>query len=318
MTRLDRRNFIAGAIGATGVAGVGLFAARNHNSEPRLLVGSGNIDRTITSPTDKVRLGNTGLTVSVVGVGTGSMGWGHASNQTRLGQEGFTRLIRHALDNGITFFDLADQYGSHSYFRNAMKGVPRDRYIIQTKTDSREASAAKQDLERYLKELDTDHIDSLIIHHVTEGDWTTRFRGVMDVFEEAKAAGKIRAQGVTCHSFPALKSAYASDWVQLNQVRWNAKASHADADVKTLADLFKKMRTKGQGMIGMKVVGQGDLLDGGQPMTPEACFKFQIASSVVDSFVIGAEKIQHVDELLRGTQVALNEFGYRTSVNSFA
>jgi aryl-alcohol dehydrogenase-like predicted oxidoreductase len=258
-----------------------------------------------------VRLGKSGLTVSLVGVGTGSVGWAHASNQTRLGQEAFTRLMRHALDNGITFFDLADQYGSNPYFCKAMQGVPRDRFVIQTKTNSRDPREARADIDRYLKELNTDYIDSLIIHCVTEGDWTTRFRGVMDVFEEAKRAGKIRAQGVTCHSFAALQAAAASDWVQINQVRWNPRGSHMDADVQTVGELFRKMRGKGQGMIGMKVVGQGDLVSGLKSLTPEACFRFQIASSAVDSFVVGVEKVDHIDEMLRGTQVALNEFGYR-------
>lgn len=313
MKKLGRRNFIAGAIGATGVASVGLLTVRKQFSESPLLIGPGAMDASISGPTDKVRLGTSGVTISLVGIGTGSMGWGHASNQTRLGQEGFTRLIRYAFDNGITFFDLADQYGTHLPFREAMKGVPRDRYIIQTKSDSRDPNRARQDVDRYLKELGTDYIDSLIIHNVTQRDWTTRFRGVMDVFEEAKAASKIRAHGVTCHSLSALQAAAASDWVQINQVRWNARASHADADVQTLWDLFKNMRAKGQGMIGMKVVGQGDLLDGFQPLTPEACFRFQIASGAVDAFVVGPEKVEHIDALLRGTQVALNEFGYRNA-----
>jgi predicted aldo/keto reductase-like oxidoreductase len=258
-----------------------------------------------------VRLGKSGLTASLVGIGTGSMGWAHSSNQTRLGQEAFTRLMRHALDSGITFFDLADQYGSNPYFRAAMKGVPRDRYIIQTKTNSRDPQQARGDIDRYLKELDTDHIDSLIIHCVTEEDWTSRYRGVMDVFEEAKRAGKIRAQGVTCHSFAALQAAARSDWVQINQVRWNPRGAHMDSDVQPLGALFRKMRSSGQGMIGMKVVGQGDIVSGLQSLTPETCFRFQISSSAVDAFVVGVERVEHIDEMLRGTQVALNDFGYR-------
>jgi predicted aldo/keto reductase-like oxidoreductase len=311
MTKVSRREFIGATFGATAIAGAGLLIARQPPEVDNIVAVSATVDPSIKKPTDRVRLGKSGLTVSLVGVGTGSVGWGHASNQTRLGQEAFTRLMRHALDNGITFFDLADQYGSNPYFRKAMQGVPRDRYIIQTKTDSRDPQAAREDIDRYLKELNTDHIDSLIIHCVTEGDWTTRYRGVMDVFEEAKRAGKIRAQGVTCHSFAALQAAAASDWVQINQVRWNPRGAHMDADVQTVGELFRKMRAKGQGMIGMKVVGQGDIVSGLKSLTPEACFRFQIESSAVDSFVVGVEKLDHVDEMLRGTQVALNELGYR-------
>ena len=67
-------------------------------------------------------------------MGTGSIGTGQASNQTRLGVKEFTRVVRHALDHGVCFFDVADQYGSHVYLREALKGVPRDQYVIQTKT----------------------------------------------------------------------------------------------------------------------------------------------------------------------------------------
>ena len=311
MIKFNRREFIGATIGATAIAGAGVLIAKQPPAEESIVVGPGTVDRSITKPTDGVRLGKSGLTVSLVGVGTGSMGWAHASNQTRLGQETFTRLMHHALDNGITFFDLADQYGSNPYFRTAMKGVPRDRYVIQTKTNSRDPQKAREDIDRFLKELNTDHIDSLIIHCVTEGDWTTRYRGVMDVCEEAKRAGKIRAQGVTCHSLAALQAAAASDWVQINQVRWNPRGAHMDADVQTLGELFRKMRARGQGMIGMKVVGQGDIVSGLKSLTPETCFRFQIASSAVDAFVVGVETVEHINEMLRGTQVALNEIGYR-------
>jgi predicted aldo/keto reductase-like oxidoreductase len=192
-----------------------------------------------------------------------------------------------------------------------MNGVARDKYVIQTKSTSRRAKEAHEDIDRFLKELNTDYIDSLIIHNVTEADWTTRYREVMEVFTEAKKAGKIRAHGVTCHSFEALRAAEASDWVQINQVRWNSRESHMDADVKTARALFEKMRAKGQGMIGMKVVGQGSLVEGNKALTPEECFKFQIDSGVVDAFVIGVQKIEHIDSLLKGTQTALNQSGYK-------
>lgn len=312
MTKLNRRDFILTAVGATGLVGTGVLVKHELSTGAPSEASAFVIDHSIKRPTDQVRLGNSGLKISVVGIGTGSSGWQHQSNQTRLGQETFTRLMRHALDNGITFFDLADQYGSNPYFARAMKGVPRDRYVIQTKTTSRDPNRARQDIDRFLRELNTDYIDSLIIHCVTERDWSTRYRGVMDVFEEARQQGKIRAQGVTCHSFAALQAAEASDWVQVNQVRWNPRASHMDGDVETVRGLFAKMRRKGQGMIGMKVVGQGDIVSGWRALSPEDCYRFQIESGVVDAFVVGVEKIEHIDQMLRGTQVALNELGYRT------
>jgi aryl-alcohol dehydrogenase-like predicted oxidoreductase len=313
MGKLNRREFIGRGLAASGVLAAGGAAVESmRRGEAGVAPAAGlTVDPSVKSPTDRVQLGRSGLKVSLVGVGTGSIGYAHHSNQTRLGQEEFTRLMRHAFDSGVNFFDLADAYGSHPFFAAAMKGVARDSYVIQTKTDSRDSREAAADVERFLKELGTDYVDSLIVHCVTESDWTTRYRGVLDVFSEAKRKGKVRAVGVTCHSFGALKAAAASDWVEINQVRWNPRGAHMDAEVETARALFREMRGRGQGMIGMKVVGQGDLLGGRPPASPEECFRFQIESGVVDAFVLGVEKLEHIDRMLRGTQLALNELGYR-------
>lgn len=299
MEKLNRRDFLGAAIAVAGATACRTVGGAEAPPPP-----TASAFPLPASPTDRVRLGKSGVAISVVGIGTGSAGWAKQSQQTRLGQEAFTRLIRHSLDSGITFYDLADQYGSHPFFRRAVEGVPRDRYVIQTKSTSRDAEGARRDVDRFLGELGTDYIDTLIIHNVTAGDWSTRLRGVMDVFEEAREKGKIRAHGVTCHSFAALEAAHASDWVQVNQVRFNPRGSHMDADVATARALFAKMRAKGQGMIGMKVVGQGDLVRD-RALTPEACFRFQLESGVVDAFVVGIERTEHVDDLIRGTGRAL-------------
>lgn len=312
MRKLNRREFVGTIIGGTAaVAATGAVLWSGKAAENQPLNSGLMVDPAIKKPTDQVLLGQSGIKVSLVGIGTGSGGWARQSNQTRLGQTEFTKQMRHAFERGINFFDLADQYGSHPYFTKAMTGAARDKYVIQTKSTSRRAKEAAADIDRFLKELNTDYIDSLIIHNVTEADWTNRFAEVMEVFAAAKKAGKIRAHGVTCHSFVALQAAWKSDWVQINQVRWNSQESHMDADVKTAGALFEKMRRKGQGMIGMKVVGQGSLVQGDNRLTPEECFRFQIESGAVDAFVIGIEKTAHIDQLLTGTQTALNQVGYQ-------
>lgn len=316
MKKLGRREFLEVAIGTVGVASSAAILQR-WKSPPSETNAVDQLDeefklvRGSMTPTSQVSLGRTGIKVSMVGIGTGSVGWARHSNQTQLGQTEFTRLMRYGLDRGINFFDLADAYGSHPYFTEAMKGVPRDRYVIQTKTDSRDPRDARDDIDRFLRELRTDYIDSLIVHCVTVPDWTERYRGVMDVFSEAKRQGKIRAHGVTCHNFGALQAAAASDWVQVNQVRWNPGRVHMDSDVESARSLFKQLRAKGQGMIGMKVVGQGELLNGARKFSPAECFRFQVESGVVDAFVVGVQATSHIDELLHGTQLALNEVGYR-------
>jgi|HubBroStandDraft_6_1064221.scaffolds.fasta_scaffold93292_2 predicted aldo/keto reductase-like oxidoreductase len=310
MEKISRRKFIGTAITATGALSTGALIKGEFASLGASAPGLA-IDYSVKSATDRVRLGKTNVMMSLVGIGTGTVGWNHESNQTRLGQEAFTRLMRHAFDSGITFFDLADQYGSNPYFARAMVGIQRDKYVIQTKSNSRDPRGASQDIDRFLDELKTDYIDTLVVHCVTESDWTSRYRGVMDVFEQAKQKGKIRAHGVTCHSFAALQAAAASDWVDFNQVRFNPREAHMDSDVTTAKAHFRRMRASGQGMIGMKVVGQGDLVKGARAIAPEDCYRFQIESGAVDAFVVGVEKVEHIDQMLHGTQLALNELGYR-------
>src|SRR5437588_1289940 len=318
MAKLSRRKFIGTAAAGAGAVLAGeMIAQRGAKTEARGgAVAAGVFDRSVRSPTDRVSLGRSGLKVSLVGIGTGSIGYAHHSNQTQLGQAAFTRLMRHAFDRGVNFYDLADAYGSHTFFRDAMQGVPREKYVVQTKTDSRDPQQARRDIERFLAELNTDYIDSLIVHCVTESDWTTRYCGVLDAFSEAQRRGRVRAVGVTCHSFGALEAAASSDWVEINQVRWNPRAAHMDAEVGTARSLFARMRAKGQGMIGMKVVGQGDIVQGGRSLSPADCFRFQIESGAVDAFVLGVERVEHIDELLGGTQLALDELGYRAGATA--
>src|SRR5215470_10847158 len=134
MKKLSRREFLGAAVATAGVSSAGaVILKRWHPVEPAASKATDanttfKLIRSMT-PTTQVALGKSGLRVSMVGIGTGSIGWGHRSNQTQLGQSEFTRLMRYAFDRGINFFDLADSYGSHPYFTEAMKGVPRDRYI---------------------------------------------------------------------------------------------------------------------------------------------------------------------------------------------
>ncbi len=153
---------------------------------------------------DEVVLGKTGIRTSRLAMGTGTIGGGRQSNQTRLGTNPFVKLLADGYnENGLRFFDSADSYGSHPYVKEALTKVPRDKVTVLTKTDTRYPAGVRQDLDRYKRELGVDYIDIVLVHCVTEADWTTRYRGVMDVLSEAKQKGEIRAHGVSCHSPPS-------------------------------------------------------------------------------------------------------------------
>src|SRR5208282_871406 len=143
------------------------------------------------SATDTVEIGKTGIRTSRLAMGTGTFGFGGRSNQTSLGSKELVNLLLNGYHSGLRLFDTGDAYGSHSHVAGALEHVPRDKVTVLTKTDSRDAVGVRADLDRFRRELGTDYIDIVLLHCLTEGDWTERYRGVMDVLSEAKGKGLI-------------------------------------------------------------------------------------------------------------------------------
>ncbi len=244
---------------------------------------------------DEVVLGNTGIRTSRLAMGTGTMGYGGSSNQTRGGPGKGTRLLLDGYhENGLRFYDTADSYGSHPNVAAALKQVPRDKVTVMTKTDTRDAAGVQADLDRFRRELGTEMIDIVLIHCVTEGDWTTRYRGAMDVLSEAKRRGVIRAHGVSCHSLEALRAAAASPWVDVDLVRLNPVGAHMDADPNTVLGVIHQMRASGKGVVGMKILGQGAMRD-----RPSEALHYALGSDALHAFTIGAESRSEQDDLVR-------------------
>jgi 1-deoxyxylulose-5-phosphate synthase len=248
---------------------------------------------------DSVVLGNTGIKTSRLAMGTGTVGVGGHSHQSSLGVKGLSELLLNGYDHGLRFFDSADAYGSHPHVAEALKHVPRDKVTVLTKTWSRDPKEARADLDRFRRELGTDYLDVCLIHCVTEGDWTERYRGVMDVFEEAKQKGTIRAHGCSCHSIEALRAAAKSPWVEVDLVRINPIGSHMDANPETVISVLRQMRASGKGIVGMKILGQGDLSN-----RQDEALKYALSLGLLDAFTIGAESKNQQEDLIRRISVA--------------
>jgi aryl-alcohol dehydrogenase-like predicted oxidoreductase len=272
-----------------------------------LTVGSGLIaaERKIKSPTDQVTLGRTGIKTSLIGIGTGSVGVKHSSNQLKLGHAKFVHLVRYAYDHGITYFDTADQYGTHIYLRDALKGLPRDKLFIQTKTRATTAAMAQADLERFREELGTDYLDTLLMHCMTKGSWPTDFRPVMDVLSEAKAKGKVRAVGVSCHGMDPLRSAVKTDWVEVDLARINpvgGPKGRMDGTPEEVSACLRSMHEQGKGILGMKILAEGTLKEPEQQLQS---LRFVLGLGCVDAFVIGFESPQQIDQIMKLAETAL-------------
>jgi predicted aldo/keto reductase-like oxidoreductase len=139
----------------------------------------------------------------------------------------------------------------------------------------------------------------VLMHCVTEGDWTTRFRPVMDVLSEAKEKGVLRAHGCSCHSIEALRAAAKSPWVEVDLARINPIGSHMDADPATVLSVLREMKAAGKAVIGMKILGQGDLRD-----RQDEAIRYALGLGVLDAFTIGAESIAEQKDVMRRISAA--------------
>jgi aryl-alcohol dehydrogenase-like predicted oxidoreductase len=245
------------------------------------------------SATDTVTLGSTGIKTSRLAMGTGTVGYDHHSNQTALGVKGLSELLLNGYDRGLRFFDAADSYGSHAHVAEALKHVPRDKVTVLSKSWARDAAGMRADLDRFRRELGTDYLDVCLMHCVTEADWTTRFRGAMDALSEAKEKGIIRAHGCSCHSIEALRAAAKSPWVEIDFARINPIGSHMDADPATVVGVLKEMKAAGKAVVGMKILGQGDLRN-----RQAEALRYALGLGLLDAFTIGAESKSEQEDLI--------------------
>ena len=244
-------------------------------------------------PYDRVPLGDTGISMSRMAMGTGTSGYGGSSNQTRqLGIKGLSDLLRAAFDEGINFWETADQYGSHPHIKEALKKVDRDKVVILSKTNSKSYKDVKSDLERFKGELGTDYFDIVLLHAVTDPDWNKNMKGAMEALSEAKEEGTIRAHGISCHSLGALQTAADEPWVEVDLARYNPGGVAMDADVPTVRQVLTRMKENGKAIINMKVYGAGRLTD-----KKDECLEFFTGTPFMDSFTLGIESYEQLKDI---------------------
>jgi aryl-alcohol dehydrogenase-like predicted oxidoreductase len=243
---------------------------------------------------DRVTLGRTGLVVSRLAQGTGTNGWGGSSNQTRkLGERGLADLLVAGADQGVTLWDLADQYGSHPHARRALQTVSRDRVAILTKTHATTAAEMRADLDRFRREIGTDRLDIVLLHNMTAADWPRQKAAAMDVLAEAKAKGIVGAHGVSCHDLGALQTAAATDWVDVDLARLNPAGVQMDAAPARVIPVLQEMKRKGKGVIGMKILGAGALAG-----RLDQSLQYALSQDVLDCFTIGTQSQDELRDLV--------------------
>lgn len=242
--------------------------------------------------TDQVLLGSTGIQISRLAMGSGTHGNNGASDQTRLGLTAFADLLVQSYDQGITFWETADQYGAHVHLRTALPQVGRQNVVVLTKTHAQTAAEAEADLARFLEELGTDYIDVMLLHNKQSATWATECEGAMEYLADAKQRGVIRAHGVSCHTLSALQLAAQTPWVEVDLARINPAGVVMDADPATVISLLEQMKAAGKGVIGMKILGEGQLA--GQL---DMAIQHAVRLDCLDGFTIGFTSRAQLDEV---------------------
>jgi predicted aldo/keto reductase-like oxidoreductase len=257
-----------------------------------------------------VPLGNTGLKISRLGMGTGS---NSGQVQRDLGQQGFTDLVRYAYDQGITYFDCAQSYRTFDWIGGAIKGLPRERLFIQSKIGGQPEKILEA-IDKHRSVFNTDYIDSMLIHCMVQDKWTDPWKRIMDAYDEAKEKKWILSKGVSCHSLPALRAATVSPWTQVHLVRINPQAKHIDGpeehwskpgdNMEPVLVELGKMREQGRGVIGMKIIGNGDFTN---PEDRERSMRYAMSRPELNAVVIGFKNRAEIDEAIERMNRALAE-----------
>jgi aryl-alcohol dehydrogenase-like predicted oxidoreductase len=284
--KIKRREFLAKSL-----AGVGGIIVGN-----RVLAGSKYYD-----PFETVELGKTGINTSRISLGTGMKGWQRSSNHTRMGVEKFNHLVRTAYDRGVRMFDMADLYGTHPYLLPALEGIPREEYAILTKIWFRSGGIpddvrpdADEVVKRFLNELGTNYIDVVHLHCVVSPKWNVEQRRQMDILEDLKQQGLIRAHGVSCHTLDALKVAAEDPWVDVVNARINAFGVKMDDVPEKVVPVLQQIHDAGKGIVGMKLVGEGQFRD--DPQKRQESIDYVLNLKTVDAMTVGFEKVEELDD----------------------
>jgi 1-deoxyxylulose-5-phosphate synthase len=293
MPLCSRRNFLKTGLAAGVLAGTGglpLRAARGTAS-------------------DWVTLGKSGVKVTRLAFGTGSMS---GQVQRELGQDEFTRLVRHAYDRGIRFFETAESYGEmHKMLGVALKGIPRDTYRLMSKVTTRQGVNPLEKIDQLRKLANTDYFDVMLLHYMHVATWPADTVLWQDGILEAQSKKMVVGHGASVHGLPALRRFPGNKWLQVAMIRMNHKGTIMDAEdyrtsgpgnVDEVVAHVKQVRTEGMGVISMKLVGEGRFTN---REDRQAAMRFAFQNAGVDSVTVGFKNTAEVDEAIENLNLAL-------------
>jgi aryl-alcohol dehydrogenase-like predicted oxidoreductase len=230
-------------------------------------------------------LGRTGEKVSVLGLGGAHIG-------RKIGEQESIRIIRTAIDHGLTFMDNCWDYNggdSERRMGKALRDGYREKAFLMTKIDGRTRQAAAQQIDESLKRLQTEHLDLLQFHEVIRLEDPDRFfaaDGALEALRAAQKAGKIRFIGFTGHKDP-LVHLRMLDMARRHDFRFDTvqmPLNVMDAHFRSFGQQVLPLLVKDQiGVLAMKTMGSGVILTS-KVVKPVECLHY--AMSLPTSTVI--------------------------------
>jgi len=293
MKHISRRHFLKTGLAAGSLASVGALP----------LLAESN------KATDWVTLGNSGMKVTRLAFGTGT---NNGQVQRQLGQDGFTKLVRHAYDQGIRFFESAESYpGMHEMLGIALKGIPRESYRLMTKVTTGDGQNPKQKIDYLRKIAQTDYFDIMLLHIQRSPNWPSQTTEWQDVILEAEHKQAVRTHGASVHGLPALRALPSAKWLQVGMIRMNHKGAIMDSDGRDFFDTgnvpevvqhVQEARKNGKGVISMKLVGAGAFSNSRDDR--KAAMRFAFRNAGVDCVTVGTKSPAEVDEAIENINLA--------------
>ena len=285
-TNPNRRTFLQA--GAAGIATAGLAGATNAPIETQ---NPGGIPMR--------PLGKTGEMVSLIGLG------GHSStNPKQLSEADSLRLIRRAVDEGITFMDNAWDYhdgvAEERMGKALAEGGRRDKVFLMTKVCGRTAKEAQSNLEDSLRRLKTDHLDLWQFHEMVydnDPDWIFAEDGAIHTALKALKDGKVRYLGFTGHKDPSIHLKMLGKPCDFSAVQMPLNVM--DAFYHSFQkDVLPELTRRGIGVLAMKSLGgNGNIVrEAGIPV--EDALRY-VMSLPISTLVSGIDSEQVLDQNLK-------------------
>ena len=260
------------------------------------------------SATDMITLGRSGVKVTRLAFGTGTVS---GQVQRELGQDGFTRLVRYAYDRGIRFFETSESYDEmHRMLGIALKGIPRDSYQLMSKVTTRDGVNPQQKFDELRRLANTEYFDIMLLHWQHTATWPADTARWEDAILEIQSRKVVLSHGASVHGLPALRRVPGNNWLQVAMIRMNHTGKSMDAEdyatqgpgkVAEVVTHVQEVRKQGMGVISMKLAGEGSF----DREDRRKAMRFALRNAGVDCVTVGYKSPAEVNEAIENLNLAL-------------